>query len=71
MAVEFYLLIKAENLQCKFTEVTEEHVAKILQFIIILFLHQKIICLQEPQGSLRLGPSINDHVKNTMTSTWL
>lgn len=47
LAVEFYnavyLLINPENLQCRFIEVAEEHVAKILQFIIILFLHQIIL----------------------------
>lgn len=40
MAAQFYMFIKAENLLCKFTGVTEEHVAKILQFIIILFAHK-------------------------------
>lgn len=40
VAVEFYLLIKAENLPWKFIEVAEERVAKILQFIIILFVHR-------------------------------
>ena len=45
-AVEFYnavyLFINPENFQYRFIEVAEEHVAKILQFIVILFLYQII-----------------------------
>jgi len=38
-----YMLINLENLQCRFIEVAEEHVAEVLQFVIILVLHQIIL----------------------------
>lgn len=60
-----YLLTHPENLQCRFIGVTEEHVAKIQQCLIILCLHQiRLSACRDLK--LWFDVTINDHIKNEL-----